>query len=123
MHEEKLKNKGTLRNQDSETKYENHIARRHLRTGCALCKNKEIVGFKYWKIITNKFPYDAVAIVHEMLIVKRHTDGTDLTEEEITELLELRAGFLNDNYQYIIEALPNAKSVPGHLHLHLIITK
>ena len=123
MHEQALKNRGSLRSEETQAKYDKHLSERHLRTGCPLCKESGIVEFKYWNVITNNFPYDATFSVHEMLIPKRHTDGSDLTLDEINELTELKKGFLNDNYQYIIEALPSSKSVPTHFHLHLVITK
>jgi len=90
---------------------------------CPLCEARTIESFTYWRIINNKYPYDAVAHKHEMIVPIRHCAETDLTEAEIKELAELKTTLINDRYVYLIEALANSKSIPGHHHLHLVIPK
>lgn len=90
---------------------------------CPLCAAKTIEAFTYWRIIDNKYPYDAVARVHHQIIPLRHTDGADLTHEEAAELQTLKQTALNDTYNVLLEALPRNKSIPGHLHYHLIVPK
>jgi len=90
---------------------------------CPLCEAKTIEKFEHWRIITNKYPYDAVALVHEMIIPIRHCVEKELNEAEIAEYTELKQSVLNQKYSHIFEALPKSKSIPGHHHLHLIIPK
>lgn len=90
---------------------------------CPLCEAPTIQEFEYWRIIPNKYPYDAVALKHEQIVPKRHTAGDDLTEEEQAELVTLKKGALNESYTFMIEALPKTKSIPGHFHLHLMVPK
>lgn len=90
---------------------------------CPLCEAETIESFTYWRTIPNKYPYDAVAKRHDQLVPLRHTAGTDLTPEELVELVELKRGALNETYFYIMEALPGTKSIPGHFHLHLLVPK
>jgi diadenosine tetraphosphate (Ap4A) HIT family hydrolase len=91
---------------------------------CPLCRAPIKYEFKHWKIIENIYPYDAVASLHDMLITKRHlSKDIELLEEEIAELYELKETILNETYTFVMEALPKNKSVPGHYHLHLIVSK
>ncbi len=90
---------------------------------CPLCKAKTIQEFTHWRIIDNKYPYDAVAAVHEMIVPMRHCTEKELTSEELAEYSELKQTVLNQKYSHIFEALPKSKSIPGHHHLHLIVPK
>jgi hypothetical protein len=108
---------------ETHNRYMRDIEAGCLNEGCALCKSDALHTFAYWKIIDNKYPYDRVAELHHMIIPLRHTDGSDISAEEIEEISMLKKTFLNENYRFILEALPNAKSIPGHLHLHILIPK
>jgi hypothetical protein len=112
-----------LRTEETERSYEEHKANGHLKNGCVLCKESSLKEFTYWRLIDNKFPYDRVSTVHHMIIPKRHVIETELTESEKDELIALKHDQLNQDYVYIIEALPGMKSIPEHFHLHLIVTK
>jgi len=90
---------------------------------CPLCNTKSIIEFDHWRIIPNRYPYDAIAKQHDMLIPLRHTSGDDLSEDELTELNSLKHTVINDKYKYVMESLPKQKSIPGHWHLHLIDPK
>ncbi len=90
---------------------------------CPLCDAETITAFTHWRIIPNRYPYDAVAEKHDQLVPRRHTDGNDLTEAELAELKQLKATSLNEAYTFVIEALPSTKSIPGHFHLHLMVPK
>jgi hypothetical protein len=90
---------------------------------CPLCKAEPIVDFTFWKIIHNKFPYDAVSQVHHMIIPKRHIVEHELTDAEKKELLQVKHSYINDNYTFMLEAMMQHKSIPEHLHIHLIIPK
>jgi hypothetical protein len=109
------------RNLNTHNRYMENIETGGLDDGCRLCECVAIHTFKHWKIVDNKYPYDRVALVHEMILPLRHTDGLDLTAQEVAELAKLKTTFLNDNYHFMVEALPKAKSIPGHFHLHLIV--
>ena len=118
-----LAQKGTLRTDETEADYDKYKADGCLNDGQVLLDAEAKITFKYWKIVTNKFPYDKITALHDLLVPLRMTDGRDFTQEEIDELLELRETYINDNYQFIFEAMNNSKTVPEHFHLHLIITK
>lgn len=105
-------------------KYNRYIANGGLEGGCRLCEAKTLKNFTYWRIIPNSFPYDRIATVHHMLVPLRHTAERDLTVAEREELRSLKqATYLNDNYEFIIEATRDTKSIPAHLHFHLVFTK
>jgi hypothetical protein len=107
----------------TELKYQAAIKQGSLKGDCVFCSVNSIKDFEYWKIVPNKYPYNRVSKVHDIIYPIRHTDGGDLTTDEINELVELKKDYLNTNYQYILEAMPKNKSIPGHFHLHLIIAK
>ncbi len=109
------------RSKETHDRYMADIEAGGLKGNCKLCEREPILDFTYCKIVANHFPYDRVAAVHEMIVPKRHTNGSDLTREEHAELDHLKQGILNERYTFIVEGLPNAKSIPAHAHLHLIV--
>lgn len=114
---------GTLRTPESEQAYNALISQGILEKGCALCHNDILIKFDYWKIIVNDFPYDRIAKTHHMVVPLRHVSESDLAHEEKDELSSMKEGYINDNYEYIIEATRKKKSIPAHFHLHLIVAK
>jgi diadenosine tetraphosphate (Ap4A) HIT family hydrolase len=113
---------------DLRTKKTFKIYKKHLKNGkdkgCPLCKREPLKAFRYWKIIKNRFPYDRIASVHNMLIPFRHVTEELLTKSELTELLKIKNSFLkNENYNYIMEATVHTKTQPSHFHLHLVKLK
>ena len=78
--------------------------------------------FKYWIIVPNDFPYDAIATTSHLLFTKRKVafDWSLLTQEEIAELESLRKTYFNEHYDLLWENLPKGQTVPGHFHLHLL---
>lgn len=92
-------------------------------SSCALCDKKPLKTFTHWKIAENDFPYDAIAEKHHMILLQRHAAWGTLSEEEKEELEEIKAMFIDKEYDYIIEATAKTKSIPAHFHLHLIIQK
>ena len=122
----------SLRTNETEAKYAEWKLERGLEKGCPMCTNEPFKGFiycaavkefTYWKIVINDFPYDKVAEKHHMLVPLRHVTEGELTEEEKQELQTIKPTYLNDNYQFIIEATHKTKSVPEHFHLHLIVVR
>ena len=90
---------------------------------CPLCSAPSIVEYEYWRIISNKYPYDAVAKVHHMILPKAHGPESELSTEAVAELYRLKTEVLGKEYSHLFEALPGAKSIPGHFHLHLMVPK
>ena len=90
---------------------------------CPLCSGEALTTFVHWKIMKNAFPYDGIARVHDMLVPLRHITEAELTKEQHQELFDIKHTYLNEKYEYIMEATNSVKSIPGHFHLHLIVTK
>jgi diadenosine tetraphosphate (Ap4A) HIT family hydrolase len=103
--------------------YEEHKRDGHLLRECPLCSIEAIKEFTHWKIVDNKFPYDRICVVHHMLIPNRHVTELELTQEERGELLEIKHSYINETYTYMFETMELHKSIPAHLHFHLIIPK
>lgn len=111
----------TFRTKELEEKYQNYMKGGGLSNGCALCRGESLKEFNHWRIITNDFPYDEIAEVHDMVILKRHASDKEINEEERLELEVLKDGYINENYRYILESTRGTKSIPEHLHLHLLV--
>lgn len=120
MHRKKDRN---WRSQATHDRFHAYIDEGHLENACALCSLETIQEFTYWRTVENTFPYDAVASLHHMVLPIRHTDGEDLSFEETEELRDLKKSILNDDYNFVLECLPKAKSIPEHFHLHLLVPK
>lgn len=108
-----------LRYPETEKRYRDLIATGILERCCVLCDKEAISSFTHWKIITNDFPYDRIAKTHDMLVPLRHVIEGSLTDEEHQELLDIKHGYVNDHYDYIIEPTHHGKSIPTHLHSQL----
>jgi diadenosine tetraphosphate (Ap4A) HIT family hydrolase len=93
------------------------------KTVCHLCEASSVTEFEHWRVIKNKFPYDMVAVQHDMIVPKVHKKEEDLTAAELQELRELKTTYINDNFQMIMESVPRNKSIPEHFHLHLLAIK
>lgn len=95
--------------------------------GCILCEIKQaaIKKFEHWIILPNDFPYDKLAVGHDMLVSKRHVEfESDLSNSEKKELLEIKERYIpKANYDMYIENTPRLKSVKGHFHGHLLRLK
>jgi len=113
----------TLRTPEGEKKYQDYIKAGGLDNGCPLCRDTARKTFTYWKIVSNDFPYDRVAGAHDMVVPLRHITEHELTAEELEELREIKHSYINDTYDYVIEAVYKKKSIPKHFHLHLVTLK
>ncbi|MEX2052422.1 MAG: hypothetical protein WD991_01860 [Candidatus Paceibacterota bacterium] len=113
----------TFRSKELNDKYLGLIKDGFHDSGCNLCKAPSIKEWDHWRVIDNLFPYDLIAKTHHMLIPKKHAVEEELTGEELAELKKLKQGHINENYGWIMEAVPKIKSVPSHFHLHLINSK
>jgi len=85
----------------------------------------KIKEFKYWAILPNEFPYDAIAEVNHLLFTKRKIPlGWDnLTKDELKELDFLKKTYLPKHYDVLYENFPKSQSIPGHFHLQLLKIK
>ncbi len=88
-----------------------------------LCEKQALKEFRYWKVTDNSFPYDLIAKAHHMLVPVRHVSESELSEDELSELKEIKYTYANTEYDYLIEATSKNKSIPTHHHLHLIVGK
>lgn len=81
--------------------------------------------FTNWVVVTNDFPYDAIANINHMIATKREVpfDWKLLNEEEKNEFEAIRDTYIKENYDVIWENLPRGITVPGHFHLHLLVLK
>ena len=90
---------------------------------CPLCTAESVKEYIHWRIIPNKYPYDATTSTHRMIVPKEHVVETGVSLEALQELKSLKMTDLNDEYAFIMEVLPKNKSIPGHFHLHLLVPK
>lgn len=107
-----------FRTPEGAQKYRNHRAQKAPDAPCALCDAEAIETFVYWKIIPNRFPYDRIATIHEMVVPVRHATKHALIQEEWGEFSKIKGSRLQE-YDYFIEAANKTKSIPQYFHLHL----
>jgi len=114
---------GHLRTPEGSERYHVYIAGGGLAGGCRICEAEPVKDFVHWKIVKNRFPYDKVAAIHDMITPKRHAVEQELSEEERAELQQIKTTYLNATYEYLLEAVHKKKSIPSHFHLHLLVAK
>lgn len=112
----------TLRTEATEKQFQDFRAELGDGMRCPLCHNTTIKTFGNWKIVENSFPYDRIAKTHHMIAPCRHVTEAELSEEERKELQELKQTYVNDNYDFYIEAAKK-KAMTDHFHLHVIVPK
>lgn len=118
--------KVTLRTPETQARYDAFLAQCALqkKDDCLLCIKPAIAEFTHWKVVDNSFPCDRIMHTHHMIIPKRCEGNEELiTEEERTELLEIKRTYINDRYEFVTEATPSNKSIPRPFHLHLMVIK
>lgn len=113
---------GSLRTPETEERYRNEIEKGGLEK-CALCTKESLHEFTHWRTLKNDFPYDRFAQRHDMIVPIRHVTGAELSSEELAELEVIKKEYIDPNYEWVMEATHRKKSIPGHFHLHLIVTK
>ncbi len=111
---------GSLRKKETEERYKEVRASGGLDGPCVLCNKPALKTFTAWKIIKNEYPYDKIALVHDMLVPIRHVTQDQLTQEEIDELNEIKETYIHSTYEWILEATTKMKSIPDHFHIHMI---
>lgn len=111
-----------LRTKEMEERYREYRTISVLSEECILCKKEPIRSFKYWKIITNDFPYNRIAAQHHMILPIRHTNESSLTKEEWKEIVQIKQSDIPE-YDYFLEPSRHSKSIPNHFHVHLTVVK
>lgn len=111
----------TLRKTESEKIYEEYKKNKYDGV-CIFCKREGLIAeFQKWVLIENKFPYDRIAERHELLALKRHVaNANELSKKELEELLWLES-FLE--YDMMILNKKRCRTLPNHLHFHLLKLK
>ena len=109
-----------LRTEETAKKYDNYIALRNSKE-CPLCGSDEVVKeYDSWVVMHNKFPYDRYFAKSDMLVTKRHITDSQLNDMELAELQRLKHDVLYVDYDSLIEHFPEQKSIPEHVHYHLV---
>ena len=95
---------------------------------CIFCAKKELLPItdieraaKDWIVVKNKFPYDKIFKNHIMIAPSRHVgDVWELTDDERKQL-----DMLLDKKKYTMCILNKreSRSIPQHLHYHLVTIK
>ncbi len=113
---------GSLRKAESEALYQ-----QAKKDGTLIPLSEEAVieEWLFWKLIDNRFPYDAVFQVHRMLIPKRVVaEWGDLSTLEKAQFEEIKQQYRDSNeYDLIFENFGKRRSVTAHWHEHLAIYK
>ncbi len=84
-----------------------------------------IKEFTHWVIVTNEFPYDAIASTSHMISTKREVafDWALLSPEELAEFDQIKRDYIRSNYDVLYENLPSGATISNHFHLHLLILR
>ncbi len=114
---------GELRSEKMLAKYLARLAVIAGEPDCKLCALPIIESFTHWNIVPNEYPYDLIASVHHMVLPKRHCTAEELTDEELSELYQIKRGYINEHYDFINENVTHTSSIPAHHHLHLIVVR
>jgi len=113
----------TYRTEETEAKYMESLKNADPSDPCPLCAKPALKTFRLWKLVENSFPYDRIAATHHMIVPIRHAWEREVTQEEWLEYAELKKGFMNDDYDAMMERTHRTKTVPGHFHVHLLVIK
>lgn len=110
----------TLRHPATQRQYELAINRGHLKD---LRDEEQIIGFRYFKIINNRFPHDRVAATHHLLVPRRKFNHwTMMNRHERKEFKKIDI-YLSQHYDCIKLNYPSVISVPDVIHWHLYVLK
>lgn len=113
----------TLRTDETLQKYHQLIAAGGLKGHCVLCEAPALTSFTYWKIIANAYPYDRIAKMHHMIVPLRHVTEAEVTKEEWQEYNMIKNDHIQSEYEFVIEPTNKMKTIPSHLHIHVIVLK
>jgi len=78
--------------------------------------------FTHWYIIKNRFPYDTMVRVNDLLVLKRpiayRHEMSDSEAAEYQAIVEMLSH--EGQYDAMIENFPRVQSVKQHVHVHLV---
>lgn len=111
----------SLRKKQTEDEYQIFMKYKTKDDPCIFCHPDLLVKeYKHWRIVKNRFPYDAIAQRNDMIAPKRHVANfQDLEGVEKLEYYEILEE-VKDNYTYVSLNMPSGRSLPEHYHEHLI---
>jgi len=114
-------NQHTLRTPETQKRYMEYFKNEY-DGHCIYCAKELLIKeYEHWVIIDNKFPYDKIYGKHHQLAPKRHVEFEyELTEEERAEKHVIINKYEVGNYEAMRENFPDGKSLPEHLHYHLL---
>lgn len=111
---------GSLRKKETDAKYREARAQGALDGPCVLCSKPALKTFDAWKIVKNDYPYDKIAVEHDMIVPLRHASQSEVTPEEWQELDSIKESYIHPHYEWMLEATNKMKSIPSHFHIHMI---
>lgn len=118
-----------LREKETMKAYQEHMAKKpedRSPKGSPFNRTENIIKeFKFWRIVGNDFPYDAVAMTNHMICTKRQTPflWSELNNDEKKEFYVIKKSYLDQHYDVLYENLASAATKPGWFHLHLLKLK
>ena len=93
----------------------------HTPDGCPFCDTSRITVHGTVAITKNRFPYDAIAIEHDLLFPVRHVSEDGMNEEEWNDFCEFLEKVEQEcKYDAVMCNFPDAQSIEGHFHVHLL---
>lgn len=81
-----------------------------------LLEEPAIKEWEHWRLIDNRYPYDAVFSKHHMLVP---LNGADFTSPELWGIL----GELENDYDFWFVNFAHRQSIKNLLHIHLVTHK
>lgn len=113
----------SLRSPEGKRAYDEYLLTADPHRPCPLCTEPSVTEFVHWRTMKNSFPYDLIAKTHHMLVTKRHAKESELTSVERDELTQIKASAELQAYDWIIEPTIKNKTIPAHMHLHVLVGK
>lgn len=109
-----------LRTEKTAVLYHDNPAR--TEGSCFICEAPIIRGWKYWNIIKNDFPYDAIATEHFLLVPSRHlAKESELGFRERKELIDIKENLdYEEHFDAMFENFTVGRTFLPHYHLHLL---
>lgn len=82
-----------------------------------------IQSWKYWVLVENEFPYDAITEKHHMLVpIRKFAESGEMKINEWLEFFNIKKELQNE-YNCFLENTKKGRSVPTLYHLHLLSWK
>ena len=97
---------------------------KHKKNGKAgsLKDEEPMKNWLHWRLIKNKFPYNAVFKTHHMLIPIREVPKHHLSKSELEELDSILIE-CSETYDCMLVNFSKKQSIKNHYHIHLLMYK